>query len=69
MGELKALASERMLIFDEETMKFSMGNSIVIQDNNGNFKLNKMRAEDKIDNVASTMDALVAFKENKEHFL
>lgn len=69
LGELKALASERMLIFDEETMKFSMGNSIVIQDNNGNFKLNKMRAEDKIDNVASTMDALVAFKENKEHFL
>lgn len=68
LGELKALASERLLIFDEETMKFSMGNSIVIQDNNGNYKLNKRRAEDKIDNVASTMDALVAYKEFKESF-
>jgi phage terminase large subunit-like protein len=58
-----------MLIFDEETMKFSMGNAIVIQDNNGNFKLSKKRSEDKIDNVASTMDALVAFKENKEQFI
>ena len=69
LGEMKALATDRMLIFDEETMKFSMGNAIVIQDNNGNFKLSKKRSEDKIDNVASTMDALVAFKENKEQFI
>lgn len=69
LGEMKALATDRMLIFDEETMKFSMGNTIVIQDNNGNFKLSKKRSEDKIDNVASTMDALVAFKENKEQFI
>ena len=69
LGEMKALATDRMLVFDEETMKFSMGNAIVIQDNNGNFKLSKKRSEDKIDNVASTMDALVAFKENKEQFI
>lgn len=69
LGELKTLASERLLIFFEETMKFSMSNSIVIQDNNGNFKLSKKRSEDKIDNVASTMDALVALKEFKEHFV
>ena len=69
LGELKILAIERCLIFDEETMKFSMGNSVVIQDNNGNYKLSKKRAEDKIDNVASTMDAWIAFKECKELYL
>lgn len=57
LGELKNLASARMLIFDQEIMKFAMGNSIVIEDNNGNRKLSKKRAQDKIDCVAAMMDA------------
>lgn len=62
MGELKSLASERMLVFDEELMKYAMGNAIALQDNNGNYKLSKSRADDKIDNVAALIDAWVAYK-------
>ena len=68
LGELKNLASERMLLFDEELMKFAMGNCIALEDNNGNRKLLKKRYEQKIDNVAAMMDAYVAYKAYKEAF-
>lgn len=68
LGELKDLAEERMLIFDELLMQFAMGNSITLEDTNGNRKLLKKRQEEKIDNVAAMMDALVAYKLNKEAF-
>lgn len=68
LGELKNLAAARQLIFDEELMKYAMGNCIVIQDNNGNYKLSKERRDEKIDNVAAMMDAWVAFTRNKEVF-
>lgn len=68
LGELKNMASQRELLFDEELMKFSMGNAIVLQDNNGNYKLSKRRADEKIDNVAALMDAWVSFIRNKEAF-
>ena len=68
LGELKNLAHSRMLLFDEKLMSFTMGNCIVQEDSNGNRKLWKKRYEDKIDNVASTMDAFVAYKLNKESF-
>lgn len=68
LGEIKRMSMDRRLIFDEELTKFAMGNSIVIQDNNGNYKLNKKRAEEKIDNVASMMDAWVAMNLHKEMF-
>ena len=66
MGELKNLAMERQLIFDEELMKFAMGNAVAIQDNNGNYKLSKRRSDEKIDNVAALIDAWVAFKRNMD---
>lgn len=68
LGELKKLSEERMLIFDESLMTFAMGNSIVQEDTNGNRKLLKKRQEAKIDNVASTMDAYVAYRRNIEVF-
>lgn len=68
LGELKKLAEDRMLLFDEELMSFTMGNCIVMEDTNGNRKLLKKRHEAKIDAVSAMMDALVAFKRNKEAF-
>ncbi len=68
LTELKNLAEERMLIFDEDLMSYTMGNCIIIEDTNGNKKLLKKRYEQKIDNVAAMMDAFVAYKENKEAF-
>jgi phage terminase large subunit-like protein len=68
LGELKNLSEERMLIFDEELMAFTMGNAITIEDTNGNRKLLKKRQDEKIDNVAALMDAFVAYKLNKEAF-
>lgn len=68
LGELKKLAEERMLLFDEELMKFCMGNCITMEDTNGNRKLLKTRCEAKIDAVASMMDAFLAFKLNREAF-
>lgn len=41
LGELKKLAEERLLLFDEELMSWAMGNSIVMEDTNGNRKLLK----------------------------
>lgn len=68
LGEIGNLASERLLFFDEELMKFSMGNSIIIEDSNGNMKLSKKRSIEKIDNVAALMDAWVAYTRNQEAF-
>jgi phage terminase large subunit-like protein len=68
LGELGHLASERLLLFDEELMKFAMGNSIAVTDTNGNRKLSKKRDSEKIDNVAALLDAWVAYKRFQEAF-
>ena len=68
LGELKKLSEERMLLFDEELMSFTMGNCIVIEDTNGNRKLHKKRYDQKIDAVSAMMDAFVAYKLNIEAF-
>ena len=68
LGELKKLAEERMLLFDEQLMEFTMGNCIVMEDTNGNRKLYKKRYDAKIDSVAAMMDAFVAYKINVEYF-
>ena len=68
LGELKDLAGERMLLFDEDLMKFAMGNCIVMEDTNGNRKLLKKRYDAKIDAVAAMMDAFVSFKLNRDAF-
>jgi phage terminase large subunit-like protein len=68
LGELKILAEERKLIFDQALMSFAMGNAVTLEDTNGNRKLLKKRADEKIDNVSAMMDAYVAFKANKEAF-
>lgn len=68
LGELKKLAEDRMLLFDEELMSFAMGNCIVIEDTNKNRKLLKKKREQKIDNVSAMMDAFIAYKMHKEVF-
>lgn len=68
LGELKKLSEERMLLFDEELMSYTMGNCITLEDTNGNRKLLKKRYEHKIDAVAAMMDAYIAFKLNREAF-
>lgn len=68
LGELKNLAAERMLIFDQEIMKFTMGNCITMEDTNGNRKLYKSRGDQKIDCVAAMMDGFVAYKLHKDSF-
>jgi phage terminase large subunit-like protein len=68
LGELKILSEERMLIFDQELMSFTMGNAITLEDTNGNRKLLKKRQDEKIDNVSALMDAYIAWKANKEAF-
>ena len=68
LGELKNLASERDLLFDEHIMSFTMGNAITMEDTNGNRKLLKKRHEHKIDNVAAMLDAFVAYKRNIDAF-
>lgn len=68
LGELGHLASERLLLFDEELMKFAMGNAIAVVDTNGNRKLSKKRDSEKIDNVAALLDAWVAYKRFQEAF-
>lgn len=68
LGELKNLAEERKLIFDQDLMSFAMGNAVTLEDTNGNRKLLKKRAEEKIDNVSAMMDAYVAYKANRESF-
>lgn len=68
LGELKKLAEDRLLLFDEQLMSFTMGNCITIEDTNGNRKLLKQRYEAKIDAVSALMDAYVAYKLNKDSF-
>ena len=68
LGELKKLSEERMLLFDEALMTFTMGNCITLEDTNGNRKLLKKRYDQKIDAVAAMMDGYVAYKLNKEAF-
>lgn len=68
LGELKKLAEDRMLIFDQSLMTFAMGNAITLEDTNGNRKLLKRRQDEKIDNVSALMDAYIAYKLHKEHF-
>lgn len=68
LGELKKLAEQRALLFDEQLMSFAMGNAITLEDTNGNRKLLKKRYEAKIDPVASMMDAFIAWKLNKDAF-
>lgn len=68
LGELKNMAEDRLLIFDEELMVFAMGNCVVEEDTNGNRKLYKKRSTEKIDNVSAMMDAYVAYKANLDMF-
>ena len=68
LGEIKNLAEERMLIFDQLVYSFTMGNCITLIDTNGNKKLLKKKADEKIDCIAATIDAMVAYKENKDAF-
>lgn len=68
LGELKILAEDRALLFDQQLMCFCMGNAITLEDTNGNRKLFKKRREEKIDNVSALMDAYVAYKANKDAF-
>lgn len=68
LGELKILAEDRLLVFHQVLMMFTMGNAITIEDTNGNRKLSKKRKDEKIDNVAALMDAYVAYKAHKEEF-
>lgn len=66
LGQIKRLAEDRNLIFDQDLFKFAMGHAIAIQDNNGNYKLSKKRSEEKIDNVAALLDGWVAYQRNQE---
>ena len=68
LGEIKKLAEDRNLIFDQKMIMYTMGNCVVDTDTNGNRKLLKKRREEKIDSVAALMDALVAYKMNREAF-
>lgn len=68
LGEIKKLAENRALLFDEALMSYTMGNAITLEDNNGNRKLYKKRRDEKIDNVAALMDAFVAYKLHKDAF-
>ena len=67
-SELKKLAEDRRLIFDQEIMSFTMGNCIVLMDTNNNRKLAKLRREAKIDSVAAMMDAYISWKLNRDSF-
>lgn len=68
LGEIKKISEDRMLLFDEQLMMFTMGNCITVEDTNGNRKLLKRRYEEKIDAVAALLDAYVSYKINKESF-
>ena len=68
LGEIKQLATDKRFIFDQELMKYTMGNAIVLEDTNGNRKLLKRRYEAKIDNVSALMDAFVAYKQNIDQY-
>lgn len=68
LGELKILAEDKRLLFDQELMSFAMGNCVTLEDTNGNRKLMKRRRDQKIDSVSALMDAYVSYKLNKDNF-
>ena len=68
LGELKKLAEQRLLLFDEKLMEFAIGNCVTIEDTNGNRKLLKIHHDEKIDNVAALMDAYIAYNSNTDAF-
>lgn len=68
LGEIKKMTEQNDWLFDENIMSFAMGNCITLQDTNGNRKLYKKRREQKIDPVAASLDAYVAYKANKDAF-
>ena len=68
LGELKIMAEQRLLIFDQELMSFTMGNAVTLEDTNGNRKLLKKRYDQKIDSVSALLDAYVAYKLNMDNF-
>lgn len=68
LGEIKKLAESGLLWFDERIMSFTMGNAIVLVDNNRQKKLMKRRYDQKIDNVSALLDAFVAYKLHKDNF-
>lgn len=68
LGEIKHLTEDRMLFFDQQIVTYTMGNAIVLEDTNGNRKLYKKRADQKIDVVASLIDAYVAWRNHPECF-
>lgn len=68
LGELKKLAEQRMLIFDQQIMKFTMGNAITLEDTNGNRKLWKKRYDQKIDSVSALIDAYISYKLNRDFY-
>ena len=68
IGELKKLAEDRMLIFDEELMEFAMGNAQIEKDVNNNKMLTKRRNDEKIDPVSAMMDAYVAYRACQDNF-
>ena len=68
LGELKKMAEDRLLLFDELLIQFTMGNCITLEDTNGNRKLFKKRYDQKIDAVSALMDAYIAYRRNPEAF-
>jgi len=68
LGDLKHLAEQGELLFDQKLLSFAMGNSVAVVDNNSNYKLSKERQIDKIDNVAALLDAYVAYQRHREDF-
>lgn len=68
LGELKNYAEQRQLYFDQSIMEYAMGNTMVLEDTNGNRKLYKKRADAKIDPVSALLDAYVAYKIHQEEF-
>lgn len=68
LGEIKKYMGERLFQFDQELMKWAMGNAQAVEDSNGNIKLSKRKQEEKIDAVSALMDAYVVYKKFKEAF-
>ena len=68
LGELKKISEERLLLFDQELFRFTMGNCVTIEDTNGNRKLLKKHREEKIDSVSALLNAYISYKLNKDEF-
>jgi phage terminase large subunit-like protein len=68
LGELKKISEERLLVFDQELFRFTMGNCVTIEDTNGNRKLLKKHREEKIDSVSALLNAYISYKLNKDEF-